>query len=75
MSIVNLGQSVGMMQKEMTPEIERVCKAGKNFTTEIGESLQPAVELLTDITGRIGRNLKWKLHVLIMNWRFSGKFC
>ena len=64
MSIVNLGfQSVGMMRKEMTPEIERAIKncnslkqlrrAGKNFTTEIGESLQPAVELLTDITRRL----------------------
>ena len=57
MNIGNLGfQSVGMMRKEMTPEIERAIKncnslkqlhtVGKNFTTEIGESLQPVVELL-----------------------------
>jgi len=28
-------------------------RAGKNFTEEIGESLQPAVELLTDIIRRL----------------------
>ena len=62
MSIVNLGfQSVGMMRKEMTPQIEKALKncnslkqlrsAGK--TAEIKESLQPAVDLLTDITKRL----------------------
>ena len=47
---------MGMMRKEMTPQIEKALKtcsslkqlrsAGKNFTAEIKESLQPAADLL-----------------------------
>ena len=90
MSVVNLGlQSVGLMRKEMNSDAEKALKncnslkqirsAGEKYKTEIAESLQQPIDLVSDIMRRLElkkeSTSKLNQHVLNMNWKHFGKYC
>ncbi len=84
--MVNLGlQSVGLMRKEMPSAAEKALKnknslkelrlAGNQFRTDIAASIQPVVDLLSDIMQRL--ELKGKRYMMLPHrttWRIFGKF-